>query len=178
MIDSRVRKRFDAIISEHRVLYSLCHGRGWNWDTFSFCMAVTYDQATGYYECAVNNEEMALLVKCANELPRPHNRSVVPPSYSLNSEPPKPEFFEDGHKGLPGPNPHEGATVEFLYEQVRTWAEDVLEMWKKALVLMAFESFWTEGKERGFLWEDVKAMALQTKKHKGGIKWHNEPKPR
>jgi hypothetical protein len=175
VIDSRVRKRFDAIIRYNDLVEMLCRGiDSRTWDDIPVWMAKSLDaidHTSGYFKAAVSNEEWGLLAKCADALARPHNRSVHMQYPKMSEEPffqrsKRPGLNEDFDKGLPGPNPPEGATVESLYLQVKTWAEDVLEMWKKELVPMAFESFWTEGKTRGFLWEDVKEMAHHRKKNK------------
>jgi len=179
VVDSRVRQYADKLIHDADLVNLLCDGFNWEWewDDMPFRLAKNSDQATGYFEPWLNSKEWKRLAKCAHEIARPHNRSVELRSY------PKPDFtweerIDCGDEwGLPGPTPPDGSTVEFLYEQAKSWAEAVLEAWKKELVQSEFDAFWSEGKESGFLWEDVKAMAMHTKKHKGGIKWHSQGKP-
>lgn len=178
VVDSRVRRRINKIVRHVSLDEQLCFGFNWAWEwgNMPLWMAEHVDRITGIFNPWVNRAEWESLAKCANELPRPHNRSVERAfSLNLTNEPKKPELIlrPDFDKGLPGPTPPDGTTAETLYEQAKTWAEAVLEAWKKELVQLEFDAFWAEGKECGFLWEDVMEMALHTKKHKGGIKWHS-----
>lgn len=178
VIDSQVRRRINEIVQHVSLDEQLCFGFNWewDWDKLPVWMAKHIDQITGIFDPWVSRAEWESLAKCANELPRPHNRSVERAfSLTLTDEPIKPELIlrPDFDIALPGPTPPDGTTAEELYEQAKTWAEAVLEAWKKELVQIEFDAFWAEGKERGFLWGDVMEMALHTKKHKGGIKWQS-----
>lgn len=183
VIDSRVRRRIDEIVHRVSLDEQLCSGLDWarDWDEMPFWMAQHIDQATGIFRSWVNREEWESLAKCANELPRPHNRAVqLGYSFNYPNEPVEPRLLlrPDLDKGLPGPTPPDGTTTTELYQQVKTWAEAVLEAWKIELVQLEFNAFWADGKEHGFLWADVMEMALHTKKHKGGIKWHTGSDPK
>lgn len=182
VVDSRIRQYADKLIHDADLVNLLCDGFNWNWDwdDMPFRMAKNSDQLTGYFEPWLNRKEWECLAKCAHEISRPHNRSVelrVHLKREIGSEERAlawEECFDFGDdRGLPGPTPPDGITVELLYAQAKSWAEAVLEAWKKELVQSEFDAFWSEGKECGFLWEDVKAMANHTKKHKSGIKWHS-----
>ncbi len=182
VIDSRVRQGINKIVRHVSLDEMLCFGFNWawGWHNLDSWMAKRLDQNTGSFDPWLNREEWECLARCANELPRPHNRSVgLAASVCLTNDSEKSKLLldPDSDRGLPGPNPPDGTTAEALYEQAKIWAEDVLEAWKKELVQLQFEAFWAEGKERGFLWADVMAMALHTKKHKGGIKWHSSNGP-
>lgn len=182
VIDSRVRQGIDKINDNGFLSNLLCNGFDWKWDwaDLPLDLAKKSDQITGLFDPQVNREEWEALAKCANEFPRPHNCSVERFfSFSVFDDPLqmwKLRMLPDS-ESLPGPTPPDGTTVEVLYEQAMTWAEAVIEAWKKEIVRLEFDAFWTEGKEHGFLWKDVKAMALYTKKHKGGIKWHAGKSP-
>jgi hypothetical protein len=181
VVDSRVRQYANKLIHDADLVNVLCFGFNWRWDwnDMPFRMAKTSNQYTGFFEPWLNRKEWECLAKCAREISRPHNCSVelvLRHKGDLKWEP-ELRLEPGGEKGLPGPPPPDGTTVEVLYDQAKSWAEAVLEAWNKELVQSEFDAFWAEGKEKGFLWEDVKAMALHTKKHKGGIKWHSRAKP-
>lgn len=179
VVDSRVRQYADKLIHDADLVNLLCHGFNWewNWDDVPFRMAKTYDQITGGFEPWLKRKEWECLAKYAHEIPRPHHCAVESVSRHKGDFTWEPRLERGDEKGLPGPPPADGTTIEMLYDQAKSWAEAVLEAWKNELVQSEFDAFWAEGKERGFLWEDVKAMALHTKKHKGGIKWHSRAKP-
>lgn len=174
VVDSRVREYADKLIHDADLVNLLCSGFNWRWDWHDvpFRPAKTSDQITGVFKPWLNRKEWECLAKCAHEISRPHNRSLeLVPRHKGNFiwEPVLTHTGDDS--GLPGPPPANGVGIEALYAQLKAWAEAVLEAWKKEQVQSAFDAFWAEGKEKGFLWEDVKAMALHTKRHKGGIKW-------
>ena len=182
VIEPRVCQKVDEILSHIDLVNHLCDGFEWrwDWDELPVWTAKKVDQRTGIFEPWINRAEWEGLAKCANELPRPHNRSVE----AFFSHRIKDDSFEweqklrpGSDKGLPGPTPSDETPLEELYEQARTWAGAVIKAWKNEFAQMKFDAFWSEGKEQGFLWEDVKAMALHTKKHKGAIKWHSGKRP-
>lgn len=168
VINQRVRQRCNKVIEQHNLIEELCHGRDWRFD-LSFATKV---HDNGYFEMAITHAELALYEAAANELPRPHNASVwIHPLKFGRDASPKPEILCRTDKSLPGPPSSAEANAEELYEQLKTWAGAVLDLWIKKVVKATFDPFWQEAKERGFLWEDVLAMARLTKRNQGGIKW-------
>lgn len=174
MVDERIRRRLDELAKRRSLVDNLCHGCQGNW-TWPF-----FDQNphNGDFTPVATDLEMSTYEAAVQSIPRPNCASVSwkwRPTFSGT------DFKSDHvlaihervHSELPGPPPSEASSAEELYASLKNWAEQVLESWKQKLVEIAFAEFWQTGKEKGFLWDDVRDMALQTKKHKGGIKWRS-----
>lgn len=137
----------------------------------------TQDQ-NGKWNLSVWADELELFEQAVKEVPRPNNARV---RHGFNWSKLRSGRFEVTERetmilerrdaSVPGPPTPDDATAEQLYAELVTWANSVIELWKSKLIAFEFDLFWREGQERGFIWEDVLALARQSKTHKNGIKW-------